>query len=114
MRNLHHRSYVVLVKSTVEILQNFMAFSEYMNFTLSTMQKASKNWVDLCRYKELNGSSSHDLDHIWRKVIWLGGENLFQIVCFRGVGICISLLLFIYSMFYGLHSISNYKIKALF
>ena len=25
-------SYVVLVKSTVEILQNFVAFSEYMNF----------------------------------------------------------------------------------
>ena len=26
-------SYVVPVKSTVEILQNFVAFSEYMNFT---------------------------------------------------------------------------------
>ena len=26
-------SYVVTVKSTVEILQNFVAFSEYMNFT---------------------------------------------------------------------------------
>ena len=26
-------SYVVLVKSKVEILQNFVAFSEYMNFT---------------------------------------------------------------------------------
>ena len=25
-------SYVVLVKSTVEILQNFVAFSEYINF----------------------------------------------------------------------------------
>ena len=25
--------YVVAVKSTVEILQNFVAFSEYMNFT---------------------------------------------------------------------------------
>ena len=25
-------SYVVLVKSTVEILQNFVSFSEYMNF----------------------------------------------------------------------------------
>ena len=25
-------SYVVTVKSTVEILQNFVAFSEYMNF----------------------------------------------------------------------------------
>ena len=26
-------SYVVLVKSKVEILQNFVAFSEYINFT---------------------------------------------------------------------------------
>ena len=26
-------SYVVMVKSTVEILQNVVAFSEYMNFT---------------------------------------------------------------------------------
>ena len=27
-------SYVVTVKSTVEISQNFVAFSEYMNFTI--------------------------------------------------------------------------------
>ena len=27
-------SYVVTVKSTVEISQNFVAFSEYMNFTV--------------------------------------------------------------------------------
>ena len=26
-------SYIVMVKSTVEISQNFVAFSEYMNFT---------------------------------------------------------------------------------
>ena len=35
LRNLHRRfdlSYLVPVKSTVEILQNFVAFSEYMNF----------------------------------------------------------------------------------
>ena len=31
-------SYVVTVKSTVEILQNFVAFSEYMNFNM-TYQK---------------------------------------------------------------------------
>ena len=30
-------SYVVTVKSTVEILQNFVAFSEYMNFTIICM-----------------------------------------------------------------------------
>ena len=29
-------SYVVTVKSTVEISQNFVAFSEYMNFKLTT------------------------------------------------------------------------------
>ena len=28
-------SYVVTVKSTVEISQNFMAFSEYINFTIN-------------------------------------------------------------------------------
>ena len=35
-------SYVVLVKSTVEISQNFVAFSEYLNFTkdLQTIQKS--------------------------------------------------------------------------
>ena len=30
-------SYVVMVKSTVEISQNFVAFSEYMNFTFVTV-----------------------------------------------------------------------------
>ena len=35
--------YVVTVKSTVEILQNLVAFSEYMNFTYTfiVVQKAS-------------------------------------------------------------------------
>ena len=33
-RDLHDLSYVVPVKSTVEISQNFVVFSEYMNFTL--------------------------------------------------------------------------------
>ena len=32
-------SYVVMVKSTVEISQNFVAFSEYMNFTLKSRAK---------------------------------------------------------------------------
>ena len=31
-------SYVVPVKSTVEISQNFVAFSEYMNFNLKKQQ----------------------------------------------------------------------------
>ena len=34
LRNLDRNlSYVVPVKSTMEILQNYVAFSEYMNFT---------------------------------------------------------------------------------
>ena len=37
LRNLHllDLSYVVTVKSTVEISQNFVAFSEYMNFMIT-------------------------------------------------------------------------------
>ena len=31
-RDVHDLSYVVAVKSTVEISQNFVTFSEYMNF----------------------------------------------------------------------------------
>jgi hypothetical protein len=37
-------SYVVMVKSTVEILQNFVAFSEYMNFTAAVVLEPSK-WI---------------------------------------------------------------------
>ena len=36
-------SYVVTVKSTVKILQNFVAFSECMNFTWSKNGQKSKN-----------------------------------------------------------------------
>ena len=41
LRNLHRvdLSYVVTVKSTVEISENFMAFSEYMNFTMGVQSK---------------------------------------------------------------------------
>ena len=36
-------SYVVLVKSTMEILQNFVAFSEFMNFNVwTTIVRVSK------------------------------------------------------------------------
>ena len=35
-------SYVVPVKSKVEILQNFAAFSEYVNFNLQCMM-----WIDI-------------------------------------------------------------------
>ena len=50
MRNLH---YVVLVKSTVEISQNFVAFSEYMNFNKTQNQRgreANDCVVPLTRY----------------------------------------------------------------
>ena len=36
-------SYVVMVKSTVEISQNVVAFSEYMNFTLQISRNSSKS-----------------------------------------------------------------------
>ena len=42
MRNLHRR-FVVPVKSTVEISQNFVAFSEYMNFTHDLSLNMQKN-----------------------------------------------------------------------
>ena len=36
-------SYVVTVKSTVEISQNFVAFSEYMNFIIKTQISSHQN-----------------------------------------------------------------------
>ena len=38
-------SYVVPVKSTVEILQNFVAFSEYMNFNVIVLTKISMKFL---------------------------------------------------------------------
>ena len=38
--------YLVPVKSTVEILQNFVAFSEYMNF------KKRFDWLNFCNVEE--------------------------------------------------------------
>ena len=38
-------SYVVTVKSTVEISQNFVAFSEYMNFTKKVVYISSRFWL---------------------------------------------------------------------
>jgi hypothetical protein len=49
LRN-HHLSYVQLattVKSTVEILQNFVAFSEYMNFMCDNYLPALFSKVEL-------------------------------------------------------------------
>ena len=42
LRNLHLLSYVVPVKSEVKISQNFVAFSEYMNFN-SNVRNFSKS-----------------------------------------------------------------------
>ena len=42
LQNLHKDlSYVAMVKSTVEISQNFVAFSEYMNFDWCQMGQTS-------------------------------------------------------------------------
>ena len=41
---LETQEYVVTVKSKVKILQNFVAFSEYMNFTLVSLVKI---WIEL-------------------------------------------------------------------
>ena len=62
-------SYVITVKSTVEILQNFVAFSEYMNFTWT---KASNPPSGLSMFPEIgafatfcwNSRASGDSD-IW-------------------------------------------------
>ena len=40
LRNRHSPN-VVMFKSTVEILQNFVAFSEYMNFTKILVEQSS-------------------------------------------------------------------------
>ena len=39
LKFIYSESYVVTVKSTVEISQNFVAFSEYMNFTAESSIK---------------------------------------------------------------------------
>ena len=38
-------SYVVPIKSKVKISQNFVAFSEYMNFTSKTLEVFKLNWL---------------------------------------------------------------------
>ena len=43
-------SYVVPVKSKVEISQNFVAFSEYMNFNVKTKMEISSNFVAFSGY----------------------------------------------------------------
>ena len=49
-------SYVVPVKYTMEILQNFVAFSEYMNFNIYTLS-----------FNDLEGTQSHRfLDRNWK------------------------------------------------
>ena len=52
-------SYVVPVKSTMEISQNFVAFSKYLNFTnfLSNSLKKSYKPDDLCHISYLQFTS---------------------------------------------------------
>ena len=56
--------YVVTVKSTVEILQNFVAFSEYMNFT-SIQQESNLRLLFFRKPHE---------DHMWR---WMFRNETF-------------------------------------
>ena len=46
-------SYLVPVKSKMEISQNFVAFSEYMNFNVKTERKIVSNFCGLLRINEL-------------------------------------------------------------
>ena len=51
-------SYVVTVKSTVEILQNIVAFSEYINFTIIEILKFCRivvRWYAITTEKKLHG-----------------------------------------------------------
>ena len=45
-------SYVITVKSMVEMSQNFMAFSEYINFTCVYLQEVCKSYIlcSMCTY----------------------------------------------------------------
>ena len=56
MRNLHLLTIVHTVKSKVKILQNFVAFSEYMKFTKKTLlfPQAIKNCIFLPYIKAKN------------------------------------------------------------
>ena len=54
MRNLHFTFvYVVPVKIKVEISQNFVAFSEYMNFNVKAKWEIFSSFCDLLRIPEL-------------------------------------------------------------
>ena len=51
-------SYVVPVKSTVEILQNFVTFSEYMNFTIPKDRPVQQNSNADSRLKQTDRTDS--------------------------------------------------------
>ena len=52
-------SYVVTVKSTVEILQNFVAFSEYMNFKGSVLRLCVCLYVCMIACKQIADEIMH-------------------------------------------------------
>ena len=64
-------SYVVPVKSKVKILQNFVAFSEYMNFTFGHFQ----NWlffiIDPSQILTPQKKSTYMYNCIWVYPIWI-------------------------------------------
>ena len=66
MRNLHLLSYVVPVKSKVEISQNFVAFSEYMNFN-----KRNSDVTNLSKINRVDFAGAN-------KARIYGQENLYK------------------------------------
>ena len=59
-----------MVKSTVEILQNFVAFSEYINFIENDCQDPMKK----LGYAEFNGEQSRNKK--WSDILTLNEINL--------------------------------------
>jgi hypothetical protein len=73
-------SYMVTVKSTVEIWQNFVAFSEYMNFIIPYVQKSTWSVIGLVEKGTFVASNDFEwvylndpLDHLG--LIWYHSES---------------------------------------
>ena len=80
MRNLHLLSYVVPVKSKVKISQNYVAFSEYMNFKMLFIRKSRVRLVkqiqvdnSVC-FQSIAGSSKY------RKLCQYTSRRMYRIL----------------------------------
>ena len=64
-------AYVVLVKSTVDILQNFVAFSEYMNLNMKIMCFWSTQYFFSVYLKEASNLEEKTFNiYNWSQVFW--------------------------------------------